>query len=501
MAVADLADRGVSPAPRVGAGERLDRLPATRWLRGVMAILFLGWLVESYDIGLTGSVLPSLKGVYHLGTGLESVVSISASVGIVLGIAPAGWLADRFGRKRVMIAGTVTYSVLTCLTGLAGGIATVIVLRVLAGIAMGAVFPLPYAYGAELCPPSIRGRFTGIADSFLSIGYFVSPLLALLLIPSVTNDTGWRVMFFLGALPLVFALLAWRYVPESPRWYEARNRRADSDRVLNAIEARVRAETGRPLPPPVPRSAAEAPAGGSARDLLSRRYRRRSVMLWTTFGGIFFVFYSIQTFMPTVVSSMGFSLTSAFVFTAVIVGISIPGKLLEAWLVERWGRRPVIIAFGAVAAAAAVGFGFTRGAILVLLVGCVMSFFGIGADPAVKVYTAESYPTDIRATGTAVTEGVGRLLSGVVGPLFVPLLLAAGGVVAVYTVVGVAALIAVLTVARWGTETRGRPLEAITAPSEFPGPAVGRRRSGTRPDLRHRGRRLRRARVPMSGAG
>ncbi|HWE13462.1 MAG TPA: MFS transporter [Solirubrobacteraceae bacterium] len=466
-----------------------------------MAILFLGWLVESYDIGLTGSVLPSLTGVYHLGTGLKTVVSISAAAGIVLGIAPAGWLADRFGRKRVMIAGTVAYSVLTCLTGLAGDIATVIVLRALAGIAMGAVFPLPYAYAAELCPPALRGRFTGIADSFLSIGYFLSPVLALVLIPTATNDTGWRVMFFLGALPLVFAVLAWRYVPESPRWYEVRNRLADSERVLEHIEARVAAEIGRPLPPlPAARTAPEATAGdSSARILFSRPFLRRSVMLWTTFGGIFFVFYSIQTFMPTVVATMGFTLSSAFVFTAVIVGVSVPGKLLEAWLVERWGRRPVIIAFGASAAVAALAFGFTRGAIPVLLVGCVMSFFGIGADPAVKVYTAESYPTDLRATGTAVTEGFGRLLSGVIGPALVPLLLVAGGVLAVYTLVGIAALVAVVTVAVWGDETRGRPLEAITSPGGRPGSGIGRRRST--PEVHPRAwRGARRARVPTSGA-
>lgn len=77
------------------AAARLDRLPVSRWLTRVMAVLFLGWLAESYDIGLTGSVQPSLTHLYHLGTGLESVVSISSSAGIVLGIVPAGWLADR----------------------------------------------------------------------------------------------------------------------------------------------------------------------------------------------------------------------------------------------------------------------------------------------------------------------------------------------------------------------------------------------------------------------
>lgn len=446
----------------VQAAERLDRLPVSRWLTGVMAILFLGWLVESYDIGLTGSVLPSLTSVYHLSTGMKSLTSISSSAGVVIGLIPAGWLADRLGRKRIMIGGTIAYSVLTFLTGLAPGIGVVITLRVLAGIAMGAVFPLPYAYGSELCPPGIRGRFTGIADTFLSVGYFLSPLLALVLIPSDTDTTGWRIMFFLGGIPVVFAFLAWKFVPESPRWSETKGRLADAERALRDIEARVESQLGKPLPPPPARDETRTPAArGSVRDVFSRAYLRRTVLLWITFGGLFFVFYSIQTFMPTIVSKMGFTLTSAFAFTAVIVLVSIPGKLLEAWLVERWGRRPVIISFGAVAAVAAVVFGFSRGAAMVLVVGCVMSFFGIGVDPAVKVYTAESYPTSIRATGTSLTEGVGRLFSGVIGPSLIPLLLDAVGVGGVYLLIGAVALVTVAVVAGFGHETKGQTLEAI----------------------------------------
>src|ERR1700761_9258291 len=199
-----------------------------------MVILFLGWLVESYDIGLTGSVLPSLTALYHLSTGMKSVVSISSAAGVVLGIVPAGYVADRVGRKRVMIFGTIVYSALTFLTGFAPDIAAVIALRVLAGIAMGAVFPLPYTYGAELCPPGVRGKFTGIADTFLSIGYFLSPMLALWLIPSA-DSSGWRVMFFLGGIPIVFAALAWKFVPESPRWFEATGRISEADKVVREI--------------------------------------------------------------------------------------------------------------------------------------------------------------------------------------------------------------------------------------------------------------------------
>lgn len=384
---------------------------------------------------------------------------------MVVGIIPAGWLSDRYGRKRVLVVGTFAYAGLTFITGLVGSIDAIIVLRMVAGVAMGAVFPIPYTYGSELLPASIRGRFTGIADSFLSVGYFVSPLLAAFLIPSVDNTTGWRIMFFIGAIPVRFAVVAWRVLPESPRWYEARGRFADSDEVLTMIESRVQAELGRPLPAIAPAQAPRPdrrPSSSSWRTLLQPTLLRRSVVLWVTFGGVFFVFYSIQTFMPTIVHSMGFTLTSSFAFTSIIVLVSIPGKFLEAWLVERWGRKPVIVVFGLVAALAALAFGVVRGAVLVVGVGAVMSFFGIGVDPAVKVYTTESYPTAVRGTATAATEGFGRFLAGIAGPAVIPPLLAVGGVAAVYGLIGSVALVAVATVAFFGEETKGRTLEQLT---------------------------------------
>lgn len=204
---------------------------------------------------------------------------------------------------------------------------------------------------------------------------------------------------------------------------------------------------------------------------------RRSAVLWVTFGGVFFIFYSIQTFMPTIVHSMGFTLTSSFAFTSIIVLVSIPGKFLEAWLVERWGRKPVIVVFGLAAGLAALAFGIVRGAVLVVGVGAVMSFFGIGVDPAVKVYTTESYPTAVRGTATAATEGFGRFLAGIAGPAVIPPLLAVGGVAAVYGLVGSVALVAVATVAFLGEETRGRTLEQLT---DFDRPAPADLLVGTR---------------------
>ena len=431
-----------------------------------MGLLFLGWLIESYDIGLTGSVLPSLTQQFALSTGMKSFVAIAANIGIVIGIVPAGRLADRFGRRKVLIVGTIAYAIFTFATGFAQSVSDVIVLRIADGIAMGAVFPIPYIFACELCPPNRRGRFIAWADSFLSVGYFLSPLLAFLLIPNVEDATGWRIMFMIGGLPILFALLAWRYLPESPRWYESKGRWAEAESVLVKMESRAERSTGGPLASlPSDQDLPAAPLAHPLRAIFTPPLRRRSMTLWVTFGGTFFIFYSIQIFMPTAVTKMGYTLTSAFAFTAVIVGVSIPGKLFESWVIERWGRKPVIISFTLVAAAASFAFGFVRGAVPILILGCLMSFFGIAVDPAVKTYTSESYPTEIRAWGVATTEGFGRLISGVIGPSLIPLVFSNFGVGGVYALVGSVALIAVVVIAVFGRETLGLTLEQSANPN------------------------------------
>lgn len=455
----------VQQATLVHSAERLDRLPTSPWHVRTVGLLFLAWLVESYDIGLIGNVLPSLSATYHFTAADKSLVAIASTIGIVVGILPAGYIADRIGRKKVLVGGTILYAVLTFATGFVSGTGPIFALRLLAGLGMGAVFPLPYAIGAEFLPGRIRGRFTGLADAFLSVGYFISPLLAIWLIPTTTSS-GWRTMFLLGGLPIVFAVLAWIWIPESPRWHEVKERPAEAEAIVADIERTVERSRG-PLPPvgpplPVVQSRGSVPLG----TLLNRTYAKRSLMLWILFGGTFFIFYSIQVFMPTVVLKLGFTLTSAFAFTAIIVGLSIPGKLFEAWVVERWGRKPVIISFTLIAAVACFLFGFLGGAIgagaLVIALACVMSFFGIAVDPAVKVYTTESYPTRVRATGTNATEGFGRLISGIVGPAVIPVLLDRSGVGAAYGLVGAVALVAVLAIVFLGEETKGRALEEIS---------------------------------------
>lgn len=443
--------------------ERLERLPRTWWTYKIVLVCCLAWLFEAFDIGLIGVVLPPLTRLWHLGPGEVSQLAIASTVGIVIGVVPSGILADQIGRKRMLMLGMTEATLLTLFATAAPSLPWLVALRFLAGLGMGAMFPLPYALVTEFVPSRSRGPFTGVMDSLLSFGYFVSPLLGALIIPNASLDAGWRILFALGGIPVLYVLVIAKYLPESPRWLESKGRYDEAEAVMTAIEAEVRQQCSGELPPigevkPVVVSRQRVPLS----TLWRPEYRTRTFMCWLVFGCVLFLFYSIQVFMPTVVTKMGFSMSTSFVFTAIIVGASIPGKFLEAFLVERWGRKPVIVSFTLIAAACAFLFGYMRSAPLILSVGIVMSFFGIGCNPAVKVFVAENYPTRIRGTGVATAEAVGRLISGVLAPAYFPFLLASRGVVAAYSFVGILGLVGVAAVLLFGTETKGRLLEDIS---------------------------------------
>lgn len=180
------------------------------------------------------------------------------------------------------------------------------------------------------------------------------------------------------------------------------------------------------------------------------------------------MFHAIQTYTPTVLVKEGIGQSSAFLITALIV-VSIPGKLSEAYLVkEGIGRKGTIVLFGVISAMAAIVFPFAQAVGFILLCGMVLSFFGIGVDPAVKIYGAEQYPTVIRETGVGLIEGVGRLLGGALAPYFLSLVLDSHGVAGAYFLVAGVALVGVLAVAVLGRETRGQTLEKAVAVERMP---------------------------------
>lgn len=416
-----------------------------------LVLAAVAWFIESYDIGLVSVVLLPFKTLFHLTGSDTGLLVASATVGIVVGVVPSGYLADRLGRKRLLVLALVWYSLLTAATGLAPGWHAVLVLRFLAGLGLGAMFPLPYTLLAELSPKHVRGRVAGILDAFLSVGYFAAPLVGGVVLAHAGLVSGWRILFFLGGFGVVYAVILARWLPESPRWLLAEGREAEAIQVMSRMGREAREEILDQRIDARPR----APLG----VIWSKPYRRRTLMLWVAFPSILFVFYAIMNFMPTILVKEHLRSTVALEFAALIMAASIPGKFVEAWLVEKVGRKAVIISFTLLAAVAALCFPAVRSSAGLVAVGMGLAFFGVSVDPAIKIFSAEQYPTAIRGTGVGLTEGVGRLLGGALAPYIMALMLSSSGIRGSFVFIAAVAVVGALAVLALGRETGGLVLE------------------------------------------
>lgn len=412
-----------------------------RWL-----ILAAGaWLIQSYDIGLISVVLLPFRHLYHLSGSDVGLLAASATVGIVIGVVPSGQLADRFGRKRLLVAALLWYSAFTVGAGWMPSWQWVAALRFAAGLGLGAMFPLPYTLLTELSPGRIRGRVVGMLDAVLSVGYFAAPLIGGW-IGASGLATGWRTLFFLGGIGIPYGLVLWRWLPESPRWLMSVGRAAEAQVIWQ--------RSGQPHE--------TVPLGQARRFPLTvvwqRPYWRRTAMVWIAFPTVLFVFYAIMTYMPSILAKEHLNTTIALQFSALIMLASIPGKFFEGWIVEHVGRKAVIVSFALLAAVAALVFPAVHSGPGIILVGMALAFFGIAVDPAMKVYTAEQYPTPIRSTGVGLGEGIARLIGGALAPYIMALVLDHSGVRGSFILVAVSAVMGAVAVAVLGRETLGQPL-------------------------------------------
>ncbi|GHO46121.1 MFS transporter [Ktedonospora formicarum] len=439
---------------------RIDRLPLSREIWRILFLAGIAWLLESYDIGVIGTVLPTIERQFQLDTFAVGWLATISTLGIVVAIIPAGWLVDRVGRKNMLALGTAWYAFFSLLCAFAPNAFLIMVLRFVAGFGMGAIFPIPYAMAAEFTPSHARGLMTGVLDSFLSVGYFIAPLLGFAATSWFDPTQGWRFLFLLGGLPLLFVPVLLKWMPESPRWLQIRGRGTEADTIVSSLEDAIEQRQHEPLPGPKITSLLTSDAESSSPFALLRApYLKRTIMMWISFACILFIFYAIQTYTPTVLVQQGYGLGNAFLFTSIIVIASIPGKYLAAYALERWGRKPTLIAFTSIAAVSGICFGFSHTVATSLFFGVLMSFFGIGVDPGIKIYGAEQYPTSIRGLGISSFECIGRLFGGALAPFIMAFILANGGVSGSYVFMAALAIIGVIAVALLGRETRGKTLE------------------------------------------
>lgn len=460
---------------------RMQRLPTTRFSWMIVFLVAGALIVEALDIGTLGTILPVLRKALALTPSEIGLLAASSALGIVIGMIPAGRLADRFGRKPLLIAGTLWFAGGTAVAAFSPNFPFLLIVRGLSGLGMAATFIMPYSIISEFVSERSRTAFSGILETALGLGYLLPPILGLIIVPLVSPDIAWRVFFLAAAVPILYVWVIWRHLPESPRWLSRVGRMEEADRVLSGIEARIERMTGQPLPPPriEPASAFPIPSpatGTNPGNFLSvwrQPHRARTIALIFGYFGTASLWYLALNYVPSMFVDRHIAISNAFLFTLVITASQIPGKLLNGVLGEIIGRKAVFAVFALLAIIGAYGFGHVSSPLAMVAFGSLILFASGGSAPCYKMWYAEIYPTQIRATGQSTVESIGaRLFGGVIWTYLFPMLLVSFGIATTMTIVALMACMSLAIVAAMVPETYRRTVEDLEAHEAAPADVV-----------------------------
>jgi putative MFS transporter len=454
-----------SPAPVTAASSVLERLPLSRWHWRLVVLVGIGTFFDLYEVFLGGVLAPVLAKEWGLGSLGKSMVIAAGFAGMFIGANVLSIAADRLGRRRVFILNLIVYSVFSFAAAFSPNIETFLVLRVIAGIGLGAELVLVDTYLAEFIPAKHRGRMTAWA---YTIGFLGVPLAALLGGRLVARQQllgidGWRWLLLFGGLGAVFILAVRTLLPESPRWLESRGRHQEARKVVESVASKVAPDTPVAewdVPDNASTSGDDAPTVSQVLRIAFRDYRKRTVMLVIFQILQTVAYYGFGTLAPLVLVSKGFEVTESLGYAALAFAGYPIGSLLSVPLVERFERKHLIIASAVGIAVCGIVFAASTNVAVIVAAGFLLTAVSNIFSNGFHIYQAEIFPTAIRSTASGICYSLSRATSTVMPFVAVPAL-AALGPVAVFS--GSAVLIALLCldVGFLGPRSTGLLLEQV----------------------------------------
>ncbi|MEU5692025.1 MFS transporter [Actinosynnema sp. NPDC020468] len=350
------------------------------------ALCWLAVLLEGYDLVALGAAIPTLLRTHDLGftpAGATAVATASL-VGVAVGAGFLAPVADRRGRRSVLLGSVALFSVFTLVLPLAPNVATFGVLRFLAGLGLGAVMPVALTTMAE----SLSSRRAS-ASTITMTGYHVGAVLTSVL--ALVFASHWEVLFYGGGLAglLVLPLMWWR-LPESTAY-------------LAASRERV-----------------------TVREVLGGRFRRTTIAVWVgSFMGLLLV-YGLNTWLPQLMTTAGYPLSTSITLLLLLNVGGVVGLLLAGLIADRFGTRRVAVLWFAASAVLLAALSLRVGnALLLNALVLLTGVFVFSAQVLIYSHVTESFPTSTRGTALGLTSAVGRLGS-ITGPFLTGALVTAG---------------------------------------------------------------------------
>jgi MFS transporter, putative metabolite:H+ symporter len=438
---------------------RLDRIPVWPYERKLLWIIGAGYFFAFFDIVTISFAMPVIAQQFHVSKTVVAYSVTSSLIGYVLGAYANSTIADKWGRKLSLALSVALFSIGTLVAAFSPDVTVLIIFRFVAGLGIGAEIAAVTTYIGELSPAPLRGRYTSWATTAAFAGLGIVPLIARGLVP--TFHDGWRVLFVIGALGSLTILYMRRGLPASPRWLVSQGREAEATELVAEAEHRARDQVEGDLPRPQAVADEPPPESFPTRALLRPPYIARLAL----FIAIWFIYYigdyGWLTLAPTLFVDKGYSLADSTSYL-IVSGVGfVVGSYATTHFSDRIERKYSLAAIATVWAASLLVIGLFVSPATIMIFGFVASA-SIGlAIPLLYTYTAEHFTTNARASGVALTDGLGHV-GGALAPVFVLGALSLWGFKGAFVVMaasGVATAVLVLL----GIRATGRSLETATA--------------------------------------
>lgn len=361
-----------------------------------VAICFLIAVIEGLDIQAAGIAAAGIREDFGLDKSQLGVFFSAGILGLLPGALVGGRVADRIGRKKVLICSTAVFALFTLFTAWVNSFHSLLAVRFLAGAGLGAAMPILITLASEAVTPQNRGRAVGLMYCGMPVGAAILSLIA-------TTDFGanWKNVFYLGGLlPIIVIPLMMWLLPESKEY----------------LKTKELAENA---------TAAEAAPQGSFKDLFNTENRTRTFCIWVSYFFTLMVVYIMLSWLPSLFTELGFTrkdgATAQFYF---MVSATI-GTIILGMLTDRWKKAYVIVLMYGGILAGLFALNGAGSLTQMYLASALVGAFVIGCQGVLYAFGGIVYPTEVRGTGVGVGSAVGRI-GAMLGPAIAGQLLAAG---------------------------------------------------------------------------
>lgn len=393
----------------------------------------LGGFLFGYDTAVISGTVGLVKSQFGLNTAMEGWFVSSALLGCIAGVAFAGELSDRYGRKRSLIFSGLMFSVSVVGCALSGSNAELVVFRLIGGLGVGVASMLSPMYISEVSPARIRGRMVALYQFAITIGilsaYFANAIM-LKLSGSLTglDPAGiwnkllvaevWRGMFATELIPALFFFLIMFFVPSSPRWLVSKDRSEEAGRVLERINDREFAEEELSS---IKEAVAKEEKGSWSsiykKGIRVALFAGMGLALLSQFTGINAIIY----YGPRIMEQAGLQLSDALGGQVIIGIVNVVATVVAILRIDKYGRKKLMqggitgMFFSLLVVGILFLTGHTQGTLLLIFILIFIASFAIGYGPVIWVLLAEIYPTRVRGRAMSVATLTVWVGAGIIG--------------------------------------------------------------------------------------